>query len=876
MKDDLEKEVGFIKGSGLFDESWYLKKYPDVEMTGMDPVLHYVKYGWQLMRDPGPEFSSVFYVETNPVVKKKKLNPFIHFLSRKDRGNIDPESVLYGCYQVAKRRGYEAALRLARKLLVGKRELNILEASDAAQLGDRSRWMAHVNLYLKGFDLYPVTPLPGEFPGNLVTDQDSCVKTERSPDVPAVSSEPPASFASSASSAQSDDQPLVSVIMPAWNSARTLKASVNSILKQTWRHLELIIVDDASEDDTWRVMQELANQDSRIRIIRNDVNVGPYVSKNIGLSVAKGLYVTGQDSDDWSHAQRIEKQVEFLVREGKFACLASMLRIGSDGEFVNLNKVSENTSDGACRTAFISLMVQRNFFRTVLGHWDNVRFAADSEVIRRIEAVLGETIDKLDMPLLFCLDNPEGLTNDPLYGHSPTVGVSPVRLAYKQQFTKWHESLRKASAYIDFKHSPRRFPAPDGARNDAYKLERSQEIVDQLCDRKIAVDVCIITNLNLPGGNASSTLEEVRFLQTEMNRSVALIHCPGDLASDGKISPRYYDYLDICARIDELTEIRAETLIVRHPVIIGSEMLAASLDKIQCNAVHLVVNNSCFRIDGAPAYDTGALVHASLRLARQCRKLELCPIGPLIRAELQTILREHAALTPLSQTDWNPTFNLKDYHAVPKRRFGDPVKIGRHGRDGREKWLENRDDLTLVYPSDPHFEIFILGGARNAEKILGRLESNWKVIGFGGMEPARYLQALDVFVYFPNNNLTEAFGRSVVEAMIAGVPCVLPRSFEQTFGELAIYADPKDVRGVIESMRDMDEERVSFLLDVQRIVSSQYASEAIRMRLEQGEGQAVESAATQDEASADHPPLGLSERSRRFKLVLEARHASQE
>src|SRR5690606_14290896 len=123
------------------------------------------------------------------------------------------------------------------------------------------------------------------------------------------------------------------------------------------------------------------------------------------------------------------------------------------------------------------------------------------------------------------------------------------------------------------------------------------------------------------------------------------------------------------------------------------------------------------------------------------------------------------------------TFDLDLYRADPKPSIEPPYCIGRHGRDGPEKWLSDVERLRQAYPATAEFRVRILGGAKKAQEIMGRLPDNWEVIDFGAIEPRAYLRDLDVFVYFPDDKLAEGFGRTVVEAMIAGVPVVLPPRF---------------------------------------------------------------------------------------------------
>ena len=68
-----------VAASGLFDTTWYLTRYPDVASAGIDPVMHYLKYGTSEGRDPGPGFDTLWYLETNPDVAKAGLNPLYHF-----------------------------------------------------------------------------------------------------------------------------------------------------------------------------------------------------------------------------------------------------------------------------------------------------------------------------------------------------------------------------------------------------------------------------------------------------------------------------------------------------------------------------------------------------------------------------------------------------------------------------------------------------------------------------------------------------------------------------------------------------------------------------------------------------------------------------
>ena len=93
-------------------------------------------------------------------------------------------------------------------------------------------------------------------------------------------------------------QPTISIIVPVYNSEKYLDACIDSILSQSFRDFELILVDDGSKDSSAQICDEYASQDTRVRVIHK-ANGGVSAARNDGLDIAKGEYITFIDSDDW-------------------------------------------------------------------------------------------------------------------------------------------------------------------------------------------------------------------------------------------------------------------------------------------------------------------------------------------------------------------------------------------------------------------------------------------------------------------------------------------------------------------------------------------------------------------------------------------------
>ena len=103
--------------------------------------------------------------------------------------------------------------------------------------------------------------------------------------------------------------PLVSVVVPAYNVANYIEKAVESVLSQSFSDLELLIVDDASTDETAAVAETFAARDGRVRVLTNESNCGVALTRNRGIAAAQGTYIALLDGDDYWYPEKLEKQL---------------------------------------------------------------------------------------------------------------------------------------------------------------------------------------------------------------------------------------------------------------------------------------------------------------------------------------------------------------------------------------------------------------------------------------------------------------------------------------------------------------------------------------------------------------------------------------
>lgn len=124
--------------------------------------------------------------------------------------------------------------------------------------------------------------------------------------------------------------PLVSIIMPSYNSSATIRDSIESIQRQTYPHWELLITDDCSSDDTIDILKDIAASDPRITIFLNQKNCGAGVSRNNSIAKSSGKYIAFLDSDDLWLDSKLEKQVKFMCENRIFLSYTRYQKINTE------------------------------------------------------------------------------------------------------------------------------------------------------------------------------------------------------------------------------------------------------------------------------------------------------------------------------------------------------------------------------------------------------------------------------------------------------------------------------------------------------------------------------------------------------------------
>lgn len=182
-------------------------------------------------------------------------------------------------------------------------------------------------------------------------------------------------------------QPLVTVLMPVFNGANFLADSIESVLTQTFKDFELLIIDDKSTDNSLEIARSFS--DVRLKIICSNRNKGPSAISNLGIKLAQGKYIARLDCDDLSLPNRLQTQVSFMENNKDVILCGSFVQcFDGDNEII-----AYPLSDAAIRcmllfnSTFIhsSTLIRKEIFlsETILYN-ENLRYAEDYDLWARI------------------------------------------------------------------------------------------------------------------------------------------------------------------------------------------------------------------------------------------------------------------------------------------------------------------------------------------------------------------------------------------------------------------------------------------------------------------------------------------------------------
>lgn len=237
------------------------------------------------------------------------------------------------------------------------------------------------------------------------------------------------SLQSSSKEGEISGGPRISVVLTAHNEEDCLAVAVESLLAQSWRDIELVIVDDASSDTTGQIAAGFAERDPRVKLVSLEQNLGLWGAKNAGLQRCSGEIITSHDADDWSHRDKLALQVQPLLQHASLQATTSyMVRIEqSSGQPFTRN------ARNYLRWNPSSLMFRRSLLKESGGFIDKL-LGSDCEFVDRLETRYGATAHcHLRLPLSIGLQRGGSLSNKFRDGSQALV-----RIRHWEDWRRWH------------------------------------------------------------------------------------------------------------------------------------------------------------------------------------------------------------------------------------------------------------------------------------------------------------------------------------------------------------------------------------------------------------------------------------------------------
>ena len=483
-----------------FDSAYYLERYQDVARAGVSPLLHFIRNGEKEGRWPlqlcAQQYEGLLWQQTGI---EAQLGGLRELLSHQD-----PWEASYSAWALGRWYAWKGEWQASAKVLARRHQLTdvkpatptpwLLEIEALTNSGQLvAAWqrlqqlevsfpayadipLAKANLFAVQAADFKAMPAEGQSSpygqADALTDQLRLQQINtlfnnanlspvalKDPSQPLTLDNLTSEKNGVARLPATTQAELVSVIVPVFNAEAHLATALRSLAEQSYSNIEVIVVDDASTDGSLAVAQAFSQQDSRFRVISQTTNQGAYAARNRGLEASKGAFITVHDSDDWSHPQKLEIQVNGLLEQPNLmACRSHWVRCNDHLYFGHWRL--EDT-EGWIYPNTSSLLFRRSVVDAI-GYWDRVRVNGDTEYLNRMRQVfgapsVGSVMERVPLSLgRSVLDSlsQAGATHliTQFYG---------VRYDYMQAASAWHAQAKNASdLYLPASPLSRPFMSP--------------------------------------------------------------------------------------------------------------------------------------------------------------------------------------------------------------------------------------------------------------------------------------------------------------------------------------------------------------------------------------------------------------------------------
>ncbi|MEO6606108.1 MAG: glycosyltransferase [Aeromicrobium sp.] len=564
------------------------------------------------------------------------------------------------------------------------------------------------------------------------------------------------------------DGPLVSIIVSVFKPTDSLLAAVRSLVAQTWSNLQVVIVDDASPDEYTAVLDQARALDPRVEYVRMPANGGAYRARNFGITQARGEFVGFQDGDDWSHPERIERQMRAFADTSVLATMSKAIWLHDD-LLITVPGEKPYTKIAP------SLILRREPAMTTLGPFDDVRRGADTEYIERLTTVFGAAaLVMVDEPLsLYQLTHGSLSRGDFRLGWRRNS-----RISYHSAFRHWHEQIREHGvAPLAVTEQGRAYPAPPEIAGTDYPSTPLDVVV--LADVRTGV----VERTGLPAeleALAAAGLQ-VGLARSEAMRNAAVARTYPDESIQRVIASGAATWRPLSA------ELAPRVLLVRDPDLLA--FLRAEGSVLMRPERLLVVADRMPRPDETPrvSYDP-----AHIELVGQSTfgcHVEWLPASAQISAALARAGASGMRHPP-------HRMEVCDVRPFPARLLEERPVIGvddsaRFGAERADRQLLNR-----LLPKANAYDIRVLeSSARPADPQTGSLSFDPALL-----TPTEFFEQCDFVVGLPTPVHGIGLTRPLLTAMSRGcVPLAHP-SQRDVLGDAAVYYGDRTIQQLVDDL----------------------------------------------------------------------------